>query len=419
MKNFYDVLMFGHFAKDILTVDDNSIESPGGAVYYGAVVLRRLGLNVGVFTRGSSDDFHYLDELTDLGIDIAVEPADQSSGCVNIYKSTNMERRICKLNGFAGEIPLDTIPTDLSAKVIMITPIIAGEITLPTLIELSKRAPIALDVQGFVRVPEGDDLNFRPWPDMVEGLKHVTYLKVDAAEAEHITGLTDLHEAAKILAGYGPKEIILTRSDGVLVYADGEFYHGPFAPRSLDGRTGRGDTCITSYVGARLTHSAEEAAKIAGIITTMKQEKHGPWDGSIDPERFNVTDVYPSGQPFQPENFGPGTLEIIENKAETTVAEDDEKGIEPEKGTCEDVVTETPVEDPAPNASSIPKYVPNADRISYSIPANTAANENQSFLSGEKPKGTENLVWIWVAVAAALLGVAGICLCSVLKFIIG
>ena len=104
MKNFYDVLMFGHFAKDILTVDDNSIESPGGAVYYGTVVLHRLGLNVGVFTRGSSDDFHYLDELTALGIDIAVEPADQSSGCVNIYKSSNMERRICKLNGFDYEI---------------------------------------------------------------------------------------------------------------------------------------------------------------------------------------------------------------------------------------------------------------------------------------------------------------------------
>lgn len=415
MKNFYDVLMFGHFAKDILTVDDNSIESPGGAVYYGSVVLRRLGLNVGVFTRGSSEDFHYLDELTDLGIDIAAQVADQSSGCINIYKSSDMERRICKLNGFAGEIPLDTIPSDLSAKVIMITPIIAGEITLPTLIELSKRAPIALDVQGFVRVPEGNDLNFRPWPDMVEGLKHVTYLKVDAAEAEHITGLTDLHEAAKVLAGYGPKEIILTRSDGVLVYADGEFYHEPFAPRSLEGRTGRGDTCITSYVGARLTHSAEEAAKIAGIITTMKQEKHGPWDGSIDAERFDVTNVYPSGEPFRPEDFEPGTLDIIETEDESIGSED----FEFENNPAEDPVSETPVEDPASSGSSIPKYVPNVDRISYAIPGDAAVSENQSILGDGTRKEPENMVWVWVAIAAALLGIAGTCICGALKFIVG
>lgn len=415
MKNDYDVLMFGHFAKDILTVDDNSFESPGGAVYYGSVVLRRLGLSVGVFTRGASEDFHYLDELTNLGIDVAAQVADKSSGCINIYKSADMERRICKLNGFAGEIPLDTIPADLSAKVIMITPIIAGEITLPTLIELSKRAPIALDVQGFVRVPEGNELNFRPWPDMIEGLKHVTYLKVDAAEAEHITGLTDLHEAAKVLAGYGPKEIILTRSDGVLVYADGEYYHGPFAPRSLDGRTGRGDTCITSYVGARLTHSPAEAAKIAGIITTMKQEKHGPWDGSIDPERFDVRDVYPDGEPFRPENFEPGTLEIIETEDEPIAADTFEFENEPiEYGD-----TETVLKDAEPRGASIPKYVPNVDRISYAIPSSDAASENQSVLASETQKTPENRVWIWVAIAAVLLGLAGACICGALKVIVG
>ena len=89
-----------------------------------------------------------------------------------------MDHRICKLFGFAGEIPYEDIP-DVNAKIIAILPIIAGEVSLDTLIKLSKKAPIALDVQGFVRVPEGDDLLFKPWKDMDECLKHVTFLKVD------------------------------------------------------------------------------------------------------------------------------------------------------------------------------------------------------------------------------------------------
>lgn len=174
----------------------------------------------------------------------------------------------------------------------MITPIIAGEVSLETLIKLSEKAPVALDVQGFVRVPEGDDLNFRPWKDMEEGLKHVTFLKVDKAEAQHITGTDDLEKAAKILAAYGPKEIVLTQTKEVLVYAEGKYYRAPFLPKNLDGRTGRGDTCITSYVGSRLKYDPERSCKIAGIITSMKQEKHGPWTGEIDPQRFDRSIVY-------------------------------------------------------------------------------------------------------------------------------
>lgn len=407
MKNFYDVLMFGHFAKDVLIVDDVERESPGGAVYYGAPVLRRLGLNVGVFTRGAEKDFHYLDELLDLGIDITTQIGEESSGCVNIYKSADMERRICRLNGFAGEIPLDSIPQNLSAKVIMITPIIAGEITLPTLIELSKRAPIALDVQGFVRVPEGKELNFRPWPDMVEGLKHVTYLKVDRAEAEHITGQTDLEEAARILAGYGPKEIILTQSDGVLVYAGGEFYRGPFTPRSLDGRTGRGDTCITSYVGARLTHSPAEAAQIAGIITTMKQEKHGPWDGYIDPERFDPKLVYGENGPIDPTEAGRGMLEIMSNRSENPI---------PDIDVFENLGMD---EKKLKGFTSIPNYQPNPERISYKVPE-PVSHVNMSVLGEQVPPGPGNKAWLWIVGAIVMVVVAILCVCmamSVLGYI--
>lgn len=291
MEKDLDILMVGHFAKDMIVVDGKEEICAGGAVYYGAVVLRRLGLKVGVASRGNPEDYPSLQPLMDMGIEFDLHPAPQSSGCINIYNSADMDHRICKLFGFAGEIPFEDIP-DVNAKIIAILPIIAGEVSLDTLKRLAAKAPIALDVQGFVRVPEGDDLLFKPWKDMEEGLKYVTFLKVDSAEAEYLTGEKDLEKAAKKLAAYGPKEIVLTQKKEILVYADGQFYRAPFLPKNLSGRTGRGDTCITSYIGSRIKYGPERACKIAGIITSMKQEVPGPWTGDIDPERFDPKIVF-------------------------------------------------------------------------------------------------------------------------------
>jgi len=133
-----------------------------------------------------------------------------------------------------------------------------------------------------VRVREDGHLVFRQWPDMAEGLALVTYLKVDRAEAELLTGQADLRAAARQLAAYGPREVIVTQSSGVTVYADGQVYEAPFNPRSLDGRTGRGDTCFATYVGKRLSASPEEACRFAAAITTLKQEQPGPWRGTLD-----------------------------------------------------------------------------------------------------------------------------------------
>jgi len=38
-----DILMIGHFARDLLVVDGRAEEASGGAVYYGSIALRRLG----------------------------------------------------------------------------------------------------------------------------------------------------------------------------------------------------------------------------------------------------------------------------------------------------------------------------------------------------------------------------------------
>lgn len=292
--------MLGHFAVDHNVVDGVTEIASGGGVYYGGIAAARLGARVGVVTRLSAADFPRLDAFREAGVEVFATPAAETSGIENTYSSADMERRVCVPLGFAGPIAAADLP-DVSARIYAITPIIAGEVDLPLLKRLAARGPVALDVQGFVRVRVGpsagsgcnpvaepveaaaslrDALVFRPWDEMAAGLAHVTYLKVDRAEAEALTGETDLSVAAARLAAYGPKEIVLTQSSGVTVYAAGRTHFAPFTPRSLAGRTGRGDTCFATYLTKRLTCSPEEACRWAGVVTTLKQEQPGPWRGS-------------------------------------------------------------------------------------------------------------------------------------------
>jgi len=276
-----DILMVGHFAKDKLVVDGAGEISSGGAVYYGSVALRRMNVRVVVATRLHPDDFPRLDEMMQEGVHIFATSAPETSGIENIYDSADMERRVCIPLGFAGPFHEEEIP-DLSARAILVVPIIAGEVDLSLLRCLAQQGPVGLDVQGFTRFREPGRLVSRPWPDMAEGLALVTYLKVDRAEAELLTGKTDLQAAARELAAYGPREVVVTQSSGVTVYADDQIYEAPFTPRSLAGRTGRGDTCFASYVGKRLSSPAEEACRFAAAVTTLKQEQPGPWRGTLD-----------------------------------------------------------------------------------------------------------------------------------------
>jgi len=288
-----DIMMLGHFAKDRLVVDGVGEFASGGAVYYGSVALRHIGASVAIVTRLHSNDFPLLDELKREGVEVFATAAPETSGIENIYNSADMERRICKLLAFAGPFQQEDVP-DLLAHVYMITPIIAGEVDLALLKALAARGPVGLDVQGFVRIREDGKLVFRQWPDMAEGLAHVTYLKVDRAEAELLTGQTDLEAAARRLAAYGPRDVIVTQSSGVTVCTEGQIYQAPFTPRSLAGRTGRGDTCFATYVGKRLTASAEEACQLAAAVTTLKQEEPGPWRGSLADVEAVLRDQHPS-----------------------------------------------------------------------------------------------------------------------------
>jgi len=96
MNRQVDVLCIGHIDKGIIVVEGNRTDATGGAIHYGGMVLRKLGLKIAVLTRVAKQDYPVITEET-----TAVE---------NVIPDRNSDQRTCYLLGFAGMFRVEDIP---------------------------------------------------------------------------------------------------------------------------------------------------------------------------------------------------------------------------------------------------------------------------------------------------------------------
>lgn len=279
-KMIYDIVVLGHITKDTLVMGGIETEAPGGAVYYSGLALSRLEIKSGVITLINKDDDHYLDAFTNSGVDVFSFETASTTEFRNTYTSEDLDKRICEVTVSAGPFTTAHIP-DINSKFFHIGSLMAGEVSDDLVHHIVERFPkVSLDLQGFLRVQDGKNLAFKDWPAKEDVLRKVHTVKADRVEAEVITGEQDMAKAAKLIANWGPREVVITHTEGITIYADGEIFEVAFVIESLKGRTGRGDTCISAYLAGRLKLSPGEAAKFAAATTSLKLEKEGPFDQS-------------------------------------------------------------------------------------------------------------------------------------------
>jgi sugar/nucleoside kinase (ribokinase family) len=245
--------------------------------------LARLGLNVAVVTRLAEEDKHVVERLTQSGIDCYPTYTPQSTLMKLEYPTLDPDIRTLSVSHVAGSITAGDVK-GLDAQAAVIGSSLRGEVGLDVIDALKdKKIRVAADMQGFVRVLRGEGLIYEPWEEMQSILALLDVVKTDAVEAEFLTGETDIHKAAQFFARMGSREIVLTHKDGLLIHADDKFHEMNFYPARLDvdGRSGRGDTCVGTYVGMRLTKSPREAGIWAAAVTSLKMESPGPFNRSI------------------------------------------------------------------------------------------------------------------------------------------
>jgi sugar/nucleoside kinase (ribokinase family) len=277
----YDLVCIGNYTKDTIISPSGVKYVDGGAINYAAHAAHRLGLIVAVVTRLAEEDKRVVDKFLRDGIDCYVTYTPASTMMRLEYPSTDPDLRYLSVANTAGSITSKDVER-LQMKAAVIGSSLRGEVDLDVIHTLKeKKILLGADMQGFVRVLRGQSLIYEPWNEMEATLPHLDVLKSDEVEAEFLTGEADIYKAAKIFSQMGSKEIVLTHKDGLLLYAGGEFYSAGFYPKSMDGRSGRGDTCIGAYMAMRLSVSPRRAMLWAAAVTSLKMGKLGPFDCSI------------------------------------------------------------------------------------------------------------------------------------------
>jgi sugar/nucleoside kinase (ribokinase family) len=276
VSSSFDFVSIGAYTKDTIVTRAGTRYVDGGGYSYAAFAARLLDIRVGAVTRLAAEDLRSTDLLRSLGVEFVIHESPHSTLMRLEYPTDNVDERILTVAAVADSFEPKHV-LDISSRAILVSPSIRGEVPLSVVEALRSRTTLlGLDVQGFVRVRTAEGrLVYEPWPEMAAVLALVDVLKSDAVEGEFLTGERDLHAIARKLASYGPKEIVLTHKDGVIVHAGGKTYEHPFLPEPLRGRSGRGDTCVGSYVARRVTAEPDEAAVWAAAATTLKLEAEG------------------------------------------------------------------------------------------------------------------------------------------------
>jgi sugar/nucleoside kinase (ribokinase family) len=291
----YDVLYIGNYTKDTIISPAGTKYVDGGAVNYAAHAAERLGAHVAVVTHLAKEDDRVVQKFTAAGIDCFPTYTPFSTLMQLEYPTTNPDIRNLSVAATAGTITPAEI-ADLNAKAAVIGSSLRGEVGLDVIQALkAKGMRVAADMQGFVRVLHGVELKYESWPEMAATLAHIDVVKSDAVEAECLTGETDIYKAAKFFADMGPKEIVLTHKDGLLIYANGKSHEMGFFPARLDGRSGRGDTCVGTYMAKRLSMSPREAGIWAAAVTSLKMENLGPFNRPISEVEAFIHEKYNHG----------------------------------------------------------------------------------------------------------------------------
>ena len=278
----FDMVLIGNYTKDTIVSPAGTRVVDGGGFNYGACAASRLELKLAAVTRLAAEDSHVVDGLERLGIHVFPRFTPKSTHLRLEYPSADTDERTIFVTSSAGSFTPEDI-VGLSARAFTIHASMRGEVEPDVIRAIRKRGGMVVaDAQGFVRVQDpAGRLVCAPWPEKREVLSLIHILKADSLESEMLTGEKDLRAAARLLASLGPREIVLTHRGGLVVYAAGTFYEAPFLPARLLGRSGRGDTCIASYVARRLNASPSEATVWAAALTSLKMEAEGPFRRDI------------------------------------------------------------------------------------------------------------------------------------------
>ena len=255
---------------------------PGGTAFYCSHAIRHFNdIDYALVTAVGATEMKVVEQLRKVGINVTALPSKHSVYFENIYRA-NPDDRTQRVLAKADPFTASQLKK-IDAQIYHLGSLLADDFSLEVIKELSQKGLIAVDSQGYLR--EVRDTHVYPvdWTDKREALQYIHFLKVNEHEMEVLTGCSEPHEAALLIADWGVKEVLLTLGDkGSLIYAQGEFHEIPAYPAlQITDATGCGDTYMVGYLYMRNKGASHrEAGCFAAAMCTIKLQSHGPFCGT-------------------------------------------------------------------------------------------------------------------------------------------
>lgn len=278
-----DICCIGHITLDKIITPKQTIYMPGGTSYYFSHGISHLNdwKNYKLVTSLAPSEYSSVDELTGKGLNVEIIPSKKTVYFENSY-GINQNNRTQRVLAKADPFTVEKIQ-HIEAKIFHLGSLLSDDFSLDVIKYLSKKGILSVDAQGYLREVRGENVYPIDWCEKKEALKYVHILKVNEHEAKVLTGLDDYQAAARQLAEWGVKEVLLTLgSEGSIIYAENSFYYIPaYPPKEVVDATRCGDTYMLGYLYMRNKGvSYEEAGCFAAALSTVKLEKSGPFSGT-------------------------------------------------------------------------------------------------------------------------------------------
>ena len=277
----YDICCIGPLTLDKVVTTKSVMMMPGGTSFYFSNAIRNMDVHYVLVTSLAEKEMDFVHDLRASGVEVNVFPSTHTVYFENIY-SDNLDHRDQRVLQTADPFTIEQME-HIEASVFHLGPLLAGDIPLELIKALAKRGRISLDVQGYLRKVENQNVHAIDWQEKIEGLQYVDILKANEAEMKVLTGCENVRKGAKVLSDWGVKEVVITLGSlGSVIYVDHIFYDIPaYVPAMETDTTGCGDTYMAGYLYQRIKLvTPEKAGQFAAAMATLKIESSGPFNGT-------------------------------------------------------------------------------------------------------------------------------------------
>jgi sugar/nucleoside kinase (ribokinase family) len=289
--NQYDIVFVGHFGiATIVPFNLTTFTDWGGPVFHGPLAASCLSKRIATISRMAEHDRALLQPLEAAGIDLFVREGETAHFKI-IYPGSGVDERQLFLTVGGGCFSMDDMPP-IEPCLIHLGGLSPREFSMEFMRALKTAGfRMSIDAQSFVwQVDEWTRLiHLEDIPEKQEILGMIDFIKLDITEAKALTGTDVLQDQADMLERWGSQETVITCSDGAFARSNGKTSFAKFTNRTVQGRTGRGDTFAGAYLARRLDRSVEESLRFAAALTSIKIESPGAFNGSLGEviERMN------------------------------------------------------------------------------------------------------------------------------------